>query len=209
MDNFYTYIYSDPSKNNEPFYVGKGTGTRLWSHLNRKDRHPVSNKIKSLYSKGVKPMISVYSGLDEEFAFFLEEELISKFGRKDLKTGCLLNLTNGGEGSSGRIATAQLRKNMSAAKSGQKYSDEARKNMSKGQIGRVLTEERNKKISEKLLGHAVSEETKEKLSAKAKIRHIGEGNPMAGKKHSPEAIAKMSAKRKLYFANKKLVKEGE
>ena len=31
--NSYVYVYIDP-RNNEPFYIGKGKGNRLFSHLN-------------------------------------------------------------------------------------------------------------------------------------------------------------------------------
>ena len=52
---------------------------------------------------------AIYAGFDEEFALFLEEELIQKLGRKDLGLGTLLNLTDGGEGHSGCIRSAATR----------------------------------------------------------------------------------------------------
>lgn len=189
MDNYYTYVYSD-SLTKQPFYVGKGKNERAWSHFSRTDKHPLTYKINKLKSNGISIMVSLYSGLDEEFSLFLEEELIAKYGRKDLGTGCLLNLTNGGEGSSGRIASDTLRKNMSKAKSGQKYSEIARKNMSEASKNRVYTTERNKNVSKGLTGHLVSEETKKKISEKAKIYNAGEHNGMFGKTHTEEAKQK-------------------
>ncbi len=35
-DLCYTYIYYDPSRNNEPIYVGQGINDRVWVHFSRK-----------------------------------------------------------------------------------------------------------------------------------------------------------------------------
>lgn len=35
---YYTYIYYDPSRNNEPIYVGKGYDKRAWDHLTSKTK---------------------------------------------------------------------------------------------------------------------------------------------------------------------------
>src|ERR1035437_7856576 len=113
---FYTYIYYDPSRNNEPIYVGKGKDQRAWDHINtlhRKKKHPLKHRLLFMRSIGVSPMIGIYAGFDEEFALFLEEELIQKFGRKDLGLGTLLNLTDGGEGHSGCIRSAATRAKIS------------------------------------------------------------------------------------------------
>jgi hypothetical protein len=84
-------------------------------------------------NKGVQPIIGIYAGLDSEFALFLEEELISKFGRKDLKKGPLLNLTDGGEGAAN-------------------LNQSARDKISKTHTGRRLTDECKRKLSESTKG---------------------------------------------------------
>jgi hypothetical protein len=51
---------------------------------------------------GIIPIVSIFKeNLSEEEAFKLERELIEYWGRRDIKTGILCNLTDGGEGNSG------------------------------------------------------------------------------------------------------------
>jgi hypothetical protein len=50
--------------------------------------------------------------------------LIRFYGRKDLGTGILRNLTDGGEGTSGWIPSEEVRAKMSAANTGKKQSAE-------------------------------------------------------------------------------------
>lgn len=94
---FYVYIYSDPSKNDEIFYIGKGSKNRCFDHLKRKDNHPMTNKIKKMISEQTTPTISKIECSGEAIAFELEIGLIKMLGRKDIGSGTLLNLTDGGE----------------------------------------------------------------------------------------------------------------
>ena len=98
---FYTYIYRDPSRNNEPIYVGKGCAKRAWSHLSSSKKHPFIQRLQYMKKNSVVPSIEIIDALDESHSIFLEECLIEIIGRKDLKKGTLLNLTDGGEGVSG------------------------------------------------------------------------------------------------------------
>jgi len=96
--NYYTYIYTDPTRN-EIIYVGKGKGQRAYSHLTRKDKHPLVYRLKLMNRQNIKPIISFLCvNVEAELALLCEIEAISKFGRKDLGKGPLLNLTDGGEG---------------------------------------------------------------------------------------------------------------
>lgn len=117
MTLFYTYVYYDPSRNNEPIYVGKGKDSRAWSHLKSKKKHPFIQRLQFMRKNNILPHIGIYSDFDEEFAHLLEQELISKFGRKDLGKGSLLNLTDGGEGSSGYEHTCSTRLKLKKIKS--------------------------------------------------------------------------------------------
>lgn len=122
MTSFYTYIYYDPSRHNEPIYVGKGKGDRAWSHLKSKSKkkHPFIQRLGSMKKSGIFSIIGIYAVDDEELALLVEKELISKIGRKDMGRGPLLNLTDGGEGVSGRISphTPETKAKMSLAKIG-------------------------------------------------------------------------------------------
>ena len=102
MTQYYTYVYKDPLKNMEPFYVGKGNGKRLYRHLSRKDKHPLTQRLQKMLREGNKPDIEIINVTCENTAFRLEMFLINQYGRKDLGTGPLLNLTDGGEGGNGK-----------------------------------------------------------------------------------------------------------
>jgi hypothetical protein len=95
---FYCYLYRDPSRDNEPIYVGKGKGQRAFTHLKRRDVHPFTQRLQLMAKNAIKPVIEfLLKDCDEELVLLCEEEAIDKFGRKDLGKGTLLNLTDGGE----------------------------------------------------------------------------------------------------------------
>ena len=101
MIQFYTYIYKDPSKSMEPFWIGKGKNKRAWVHLKRKDHHPLTYKIQKMLREGIEPIIEITNRESEKLAFLYEKFLIAAIGRKDKGYGPLLNMTDGGEGYSG------------------------------------------------------------------------------------------------------------
>jgi hypothetical protein len=173
MSEFYTYLYIDPSRN-EPIYVGKGKGKRAKVHLKRKDMHPLTHRLRSMKEKGVTPLIIYLAeGVNEELAHLVETEAISKWGRKDLGQGPLLNLTDGGEGSSGwvmseatklKIATQALKRGrLSEAhkaaigaggigRTGWNHTSEARAKISSSKSGKALDPEYCRLLSEKKKG---------------------------------------------------------
>lgn len=165
---YYTYIYYDPSRLNEPIYVGKGCNERAWQHLKSKRKSPFIQRLQFMKKNGVTPIIGIYSDIDEELSLLIEEELILKFGRKDLGKGPLLNLTDGGEGTSGFKWSSESRKAHSMNRSGSKnpmykikHSDNSKK-----KIGSSQPSSRN-----------YTKEVSEFMSERQK----GEKNPMYGK----------------------------
>lgn len=107
-----------------------------------------------------------------EEACSIEKYLIYFYGRKDLKTGVLVNLTDGGEGVINLIHTEETRKKMSKSKTGRVISEETRQRMSLSKKGRHNSKEHNENIR------------------KARIGGFG---PAKGRKQSPEQIAKRVA----------------
>lgn len=120
------YIYFDPrhSYNTiiedvcylfKPVYVGKGkiSDKRKEKHLikNRHRNTKLVNLNEHLKRNHIEPIyISIFQTDCEESAFQKECDLIRIIGREDKKTGPLFNLTDGGEGCSGRIISQQQRK---------------------------------------------------------------------------------------------------
>jgi hypothetical protein len=119
---FYVYTYRDtrPNKNLQVIYVGKGQGRRAWVHWEKavhKNRGfgAVLAKLRQL---GLTPLIAIVKEFADEAEAFVEEmRLIAELGRRDLGTGTLFNMTDGGEGTAGALRTVEWRENMSAVMS--------------------------------------------------------------------------------------------
>ena len=157
-NRFYTYAYLREDKT--PYYIGKGTGDRIYS-TNRRN-NPPKDKSRIIFLK---------QNLTEEEAFRHEIYMIAVFGRKDLGTGILRNKTYGGDGASGAIKSEKTRRKMSEANKGKNnpnygksLSEETRRKMSEAQKGKIRSEEHKRKNSEAHKGKTHSEETKKKLS---------------------------------------------
>lgn len=99
---YYVYQYYDPILK-EPIYIGKGFRYRSKTHLNRKDDHPLTKRIKEIRKLGKQPIISIIkNNLSEKQALKLEGQLERKIGRKNIGKGPLLNkIPCGYQGTSG------------------------------------------------------------------------------------------------------------
>lgn len=114
---YYVYTLSD---SHGPFYVGKGTGKRMYVHkqlaLNSNKRHLLYNKIRQLITIGEDIVYEKIFITDNEFeAFEHEIRIISEIGRKDLGMGPLLNLSEGGEGVRGYEFTDEHKSKLSVS----------------------------------------------------------------------------------------------
>ena len=195
--HYYTYAYLREDRT--PYYIGKGTRSRIYS-TNRRV-HPPKDKSKIIYLK---------QNLTEEEAFRHEIYMIDVFGRIDLGTGILHNRTDGGDGTSGSLRSDEARKRMSDAHKGENHhmygkthSEETRRKIGEGNKNKILTEETKKRMSESQKGRTCSEETRIKLSeanknpseeTRRKISEAqkGEKNHNYGKTASEESRKKMS-----------------
>lgn len=108
---FYVYVYRDPRplKKDQPVYIGKGTGDRDISHWSKGSHNkPFQDFISHLKQRGlVASCERVFETAVEAEAFTKEVELIALYGRRNTNTGTLFNLTDGGEGASGMVKTAE------------------------------------------------------------------------------------------------------
>ena len=105
--NFYIYAHLTLDED-ITFYIGKGKNSRCKGHLNRSDWW---NNVVNKHDYYIK-ILEI--NLSEEEAFLKEKEYISEYGRRQFKNGgTLVNLTDGGEGASGRIYTEEEKQKIS------------------------------------------------------------------------------------------------
>jgi hypothetical protein len=207
--DFYVYVYLDPCKKGyfvydniqfeyEPFYIGKGTKNRYKWHYNqiiKKLREglkikntPKNQKIKSIISKGFKPIIiKIKENISDEDSQILEKNIILKIGRKNLKTGPLCNLTEGGNGGNtyNNLNEEQL-KIISLKKSASmigKNKGKTLKKETKQRISNSLKGKNRPKHSELMKGRKLTESHKNAISKSGKERY----------KNSPSKLKKKVA----------------
>jgi len=86
-NRFYTYAYLRKG-DRTPYYIGKGTGKRAYDRSSHRVKVP-DDKDRIIFLK---------ENVSEKDAWDYETEMIQFYGRKDLGTGILRNLSDGGEG---------------------------------------------------------------------------------------------------------------
>lgn len=135
---------------NVPFYIGIGTRksraydkgrNRIWKNIAAKTNY----EVEILFDDLTRPQAEAK-----------ERELITLYGRLDLKTGTLANLTNGGDegggqSNKGRKHTEETKAKLKGRPSNSKRP-EVRKKLSELFKGRPIPEEQKKRISEALKG---------------------------------------------------------
>lgn len=95
---------------NKIFYVGIGPSEkRAFVKTNR------SVYWKNIISKTDYSVEIIQENLNQEDAFELEKFLIQLYGRKDINTGILCNLTDGGDGRSNIIVNLETRMKLSVS----------------------------------------------------------------------------------------------
>lgn len=121
---------------NEPFYIGisntedgykraykKTCRNKHWTNIAKSCKYEVEILVENLTIEEVKEK---------------EKEFIKLYGRVDLKTGTLVNLTDGGDGVLNKHENAELRLKLSKAALGKKMSDAARLKMSKNRSAPII-----------------------------------------------------------------------
>lgn len=207
MNDFYVYKFLRKTSSingsaGTPYYIGKGRGKRAyqtWRDIPR----PVDRSLIEI----------ICPDLSETDALQIEMLLIHLYGRINLSTGCLRNLTDGGEGAMGYKATPETkallsrmrkgrvsnrkgstaseetRRKMSLAKTGKKMSPEARMNNSRSKKGIPKSTEHRMNLSESKKGKKGTpwtEQQKIKMSESMKAVHAsGRGRWVNRRNQSP------------------------
>ena len=108
----YVYIYSDP-RNGKPFYIGKGKGNRLFSHIQDKSDTQKVALIAEIYASGLEPQIEILRyGLSDSEAHLVEAAAIDLIGKAMLTN----RMAGHHEGSSGRITSQRVISMLTAKK---------------------------------------------------------------------------------------------
>ena len=144
---FYTYLWL--REDGTPYYACKGKGRRAYTPDSHCSRPPKD-----------RARIIVQEFEFESDALAAEVFLIAFYGRKDLGTGCLRNLTDGGDGVSGYRFSEEEKQKNAERKRGNTY-----------RRGCTLSVETRSKISESKVGQSPawnagkswSEETKKRM----------------------------------------------
>jgi hypothetical protein len=102
---------------NEPFYIGIGSDNNYKRAYSRFKRSKFWNNIASKTEYSVDILID---NLTWEEACEKEREFIALYGRVNLNTGTLVNLTNGGEGMNGIVLTEETIMKFSISRMGNK-----------------------------------------------------------------------------------------
>jgi len=164
------YVYAYLREDGTPYYIGKGKKRRAWHK-----RHRVS------VPKDKSRIIICESNLTNVGACALERRLIRWYGREDLGTGILRNMTDGGDGAP-RVVSDEERLTIKERFGGENNPMFGKIPWNKGQ-----TKETSSTLNQ------VSQKIKKTLRNKDLSQ---ENNPFYGKTHTKDTKEKMRKPKK-------------
>ena len=160
-NNSVVYIHYKKDTN-EVFYVGIGSPNRPWCNIR-------SNNWKE-YTKGIEYEVEVVGdNLSYSEAYEIEKSLISKYGRINMGTGTLVNLTDGGLGTHG--LSKESRQKMSNSRMGEKNGMFGR---TRSQYVKNRVSESNKGSGNGMFGKTISKEAMELKRLNSRRKNISD-----------------------------------
>lgn len=160
---FYTYLWL--REDGTPYYAGKGHGNRAF----------VVHRCGKLYPPHNSENILIQEWPDEAGALEGEKLLILIYGRKDLGTGVLRNMTDGGDGLAN--PSEATRRKMGAFNRSRIWTDKQRQDVAIRSTGKQYmlgcsrTPETKEKIRIAQTGRKISPASRLKMSVSASQRH--------------------------------------
>jgi hypothetical protein len=132
-NRFYVYAYLRKS-DQTPYYIGKGTGSRAWAK-----EHNV--KVPTDKSR----IVIIENNLTNVGALAIERRMIRWYGRKDLGTGILRNLTDGGDGTYNLLPSDKRKAAVIKSNQERVWSEESKEKLRKTNTGKTYSKETNSK----------------------------------------------------------------
>ena len=184
------YVYKHTRLDtNEVFYIGIGKYLKRAYSKRYRNNYWINITNKVDWSVEI-----IEFDLSWEEACEKEKYWIKFYGRKDLKEGTLVNMTDGGEGVKGH--SDELKNRLRNYNLGKTLSNEHKNKISSSMKSKVLTENHKKSISDKLKGVNHSESHKNKISISMRGKMCGDKNPNYGKHLTEEVKEKIRIKAK-------------
>lgn len=224
IDKFYVYSLN---ANKIPFYIGKGKNDRIFKHLyEAKNYNNISsynlnmfkiNKLNKTLNNNTLTY-SIFSFFDiEKDSFNEEKKLIKLLGRKDLKTGYLTNMTDGGDGvtrlnEQSRNSMIQKLTGRIGPNKNKRFSNSWKENISKSKTGittwnkgKNMSDDAKLKISKSHIGNKLSQVTKDKIHQNWILKSDDDKNEIISKRVSALGNFKQrdDSKLKSSLSNKK------
>lgn len=166
MNKYYVYVFLREDRYT-PYYVGKGSGSRCYRKQGRTIPIPPDRN----------RVVKIKDNLTEKQSFDLERTLIRFWGRKT-DGGVLHNLTEGGEGCSGRIMSEDNKQKLSQLRKvdNPMFDILIKDKMRQSKTGHKQSKEtviKRKKTIEDMGGYKHSDEIKKKISNSKKGKPNG------------------------------------